>query len=800
MNRFFAGLFFTGLALGACVCSLFASLPGDEHWDNQFGPVGTSDQLWSVAAVGGKIYTGGLLTAAGNTKANFVAGYDGTNWFRLNNGVSGGFNITYIFALASDGTNLYAGGWFTNADNTGARYIARWDGANWSPLAGGNPNTIVQTIKIFGTNIFVGGLFTTNGGLQVKGITRWDGSGWQAFGSGVTGGTFPGVAAIEYDGANLYVGGSFTQAGGVNATNVARWNGTSWSALGNGLPGSGSVSALARYGGYLYAGGGFTNAALGITNLAKWDGSAWSAVGTGANLTVRDLLSDGANLYVGGDFTKIAGQAINRIAKWDGVSWSSLGAGVQGFGAGASPGIYKMSFDAQGRLFIAGNFNQVSGVGVSHVAGWDGANWFALGGATSKGMTHFSGQVQGLYSDGLNLYAGGVFTEGGSAIVNGVARWDGTSWSPVGNVINGQLPSAVARTFVTGGGYLYAGGSFTNIGGTAAKRIAQWDGSQWYNIGDFDGQVRALLFDGTYVWTGGAFTNISGGYTPGLALFWAGSGWYTAGYVSGGSQSVSAIAWDGASYYYVGGNFTSIGGVSALNIAVFDGFNWYPLGSGVNGTVSALALNNGALYAGGSFTSAGGASANRIAKWDGASWSALGSGITGSSSSAAVTAIVFRGSDLFAGGTFTNAGGVYAAGIAKWDGTSWSTLGSGLYSSLGSGGPGSGGALAVMGDDLFVGGSFSSAGDKPALSISHWNEQLNFYPPPQPYLTRQTRLANGQFQFRLAGTSGESYILQASTNLLIWTNLLTNSATLYDFTDANATNYPRRFYRAVLGP
>src|ERR1043166_785493 len=798
MNRFFAGLFLTALALRACGSSLFASLPGDEHWDSQFGPVGTSDQSYSIAVVGGKVYAGGVFTAAGNTKANFVAGYDGTNWFRLNNGVSGGFNITYVFALASDGTNLYAGGWFTNVDNTGARYIARWDGANWSALAGGNPNSVVQTIKIFGTNIFVGGPFTTNGGVQVNGIARWDGSGWKAFGSGVTGGINSGVAAIEYDGTNLYVGGPFTQAGGGHAPNVARWNGTSWSALGNGLPNN--VLALAKYGGYLYAGGSFTNAALGITNLAKWDGTAWSAVGTGANQAVQDLVSDGANLYVGGAFTKIAGQAINRIAKWDGINWSSFGAGIQGFGVAASPGVYKMTFDAQGRLYIAGNFNQVDGVGVSHVAGWDGANWFALGGTTSKGMSHFVGQVQGLYSDGLNLYAGGVFTEGGSTIVNGIARWDGTSWSPLGNVVNGQLPGAVARTFLSAGGYLYAGGSFTNIGGTSAGRIAQWDGSQWYNIGDFDGQVRSLLFDGAYIWGGGAFTNISGGYTPGLALFQPGSGWFTAGFVSGGSQLVSSIAWDGAWDYYVGGNFTSVGGVSAPNIAVFDGFNWYSLGNGVNNTVNTLVLNNGALYAGGSFTTASGLSVNRIAKLGGTSWSALGSGITVRTTSSAVNALVFRGSDLFAGGSFTNAGGLYAPGIAKWNGASWSTLGSALYFSAGSGGPGSVGALALIGDDLFVGGSFSSAGDKPAVFISRWNDQLNFYPPPQPYLTRQTRLANGQFQFRLAGTSGESYILQGSTNFLTWTPLLTNSATLYDFTDTNAPSYPRRFYRAVLGP
>src|SRR5439155_23631546 len=128
--------------------------------------------LYAVAVSRGKVYVGGLLKAAGNTKANFISGYDGTNWFPLNNGISGGLNTTYIFALAGDETNVYAGGWFTNADNSGARYLARWDGNSWSPLAGGYPKSIVEAIKISGTNVFDGGVFSMNGVVQVSGIAR----------------------------------------------------------------------------------------------------------------------------------------------------------------------------------------------------------------------------------------------------------------------------------------------------------------------------------------------------------------------------------------------------------------------------------------------------------------------------------------------------------------------------------------------------------------------------------------------------------------------------------------------------
>jgi len=778
------------------IITAWASLPGDEHWDNQFGAPGTSDQLWSVTAFGGKVYVGGQLTSAGNTKANFVAGYDGTNWFQLNNGVLGGLNITYVFGLANDGTNLFASGWFTNADNCGAMNLARWDGTAWSPLAGGSPASIVETTKKFGTNYYVGGVFNAVGTVSASGIARWDGSRWYPLGSGVSGGSISTVLAIESDGTNVYVGGTFTQAGTANATNVAMWNGSAWVALGAGF--SGSVYTLARYGGYLYAGGAFTNNALGIANLAKWDGSSWSAVGSGADRLVRTLISDGTNLYAGGDFSVINGTPANRIAKFTGSTWSPLGLGIQGFGVGTSPGVYSMAFDAGWTLYVAGNFNQAGGVGASHVAGWDGTNWFALGASTSHGMTHFSGVVSTMINDGANLYVSGIFTEAGTNVAVQVAEWNGTRWTAVGTATPGVQPTAGPRALAIANGILYAGGLFTNIGPYAVNRIGQWDGSSWSDMGGADNSVQALTFDGTYLWVGGAFTNIAGGYSPGLAAYYPGAGWYTVGAVAGSSHTVNCIAYDGANIY-IGGSFTSINGVNATNIAQFNYGGWSPLGNGVNNTVSAIVATNGLVYAGGAFTSAGAVTANRIAVWNGSGWSALGGGLTGSSSSAAVASIALKGTLLYAGGSFTNAGGAYAPGVAQWDGTKWSGLGSGLFFSVGNG-PGNVRGMNVLGNDLYVGGTMTAAGDKPAMFFSRWNDQMNFYPPPNPALIRGIWLTNRQFQFRLTGTSGESYILQGSTNLITWSGLLTNSTTLFDYVDTNAAKFPKRFYRVMLGP
>jgi hypothetical protein len=67
----------------------------------------------------------------------------------------------------------------------------------------------------------------------------------------------------------------------------------------------------------------------------------------------------------------------------------------------------------------------------------------------------------------------------------------------------------------------------------------------------------------------------------------------------------------------------------------------------------------------GAFTQADGMTANRIAIWNGSAWSTLGTGLSSN-----VNAIAYSGNVLFVGGTFTNAAGTAANSLAKWDGAS----------------------------------------------------------------------------------------------------------------------------------
>jgi hypothetical protein len=124
-----------------------------------------------------------------------------------------------------------------------------------------------------------------------------------------------------------------------------------------------------------------------------------------------------------------------------------------------------------------------------------------------------------------------------------------------------------------------------------------------------------------------------------------------------------------------------------------------------------------ALYAGGTFATAGGVPANNIARWDGTTWTPLGTGVVGTVLSLAVWDDG-NGPALFAGGAFTTAGGAPASRIARWDGVAWSSPGSGIdgfVRALENFDAGTGG-----GGGLFAAGSFERAGGIASANIAEY--------------------------------------------------------------------------------
>ena len=400
--------------------------------------------------------------------------------------------------------------------------------------------------------------------------------------------------------------------------------------------------------------------------------------------------------------------AANGVAKWDCEKWSPLGEGGNGIAGGE---IYALTFNPSGYLYAGGVFPTAGGVAANGVAKWDGEKWSPLGEGVDDEVYALACDASG------NLYAGGGFTTAGGVAANGVAKWDGERWSPLGEGIDDYV-SALA---CDASGNLYAGGYFTTAGGVDANGVAKWDGEKWSPLGE------------------------------------------------GIDGSVSALAIDASGNLYAGGYFTTAGGVDANGVAKWDGEKWSPLGEGVNGSVSALALDaSGNLYAGGYFTTAGGVDANGVAKWDGEKWSPLGEGIDDSVSALACDA----SGNLYAGGWFTTAGRVAANHVARWDGMNWTPLGEGVNGEVYS--------LAFDSvSSLFVGGwGIDSAGGKLSVNIA----RCEFPAPAGYHVVKFTANAGGRLngkisQLALAGGTASAVGATSDTgrHFVNWTGSVTSS-------------------------
>jgi len=729
--------------------------------EGQFNLPGVAGTIHAMAMFddgsGEALYIGGDFRVAGTEGVRGLARWDGDRWSAVTSmpgePYAGFVERINAMAVYDDGTGpaLYVAGQFSFIDGLRTSSIARWNGSVWEPLGRG-VDRFVFSLAVFddggGPALYVGGDFRRAGELDVRGLARWDAGGWSAppelarsrnvralavhddgagealyvadnafigpSGSGISGER---VSRLDDDawttlgdtrlggwisalhshddgtGPALYVGGLFEEIGGQAISHLARWDGASWSAVGGGVgeATSGRVFALATHddgsGPALYAGGSFRSAGgIDINDLARWDGDAWSAVGEDeGRFVVRTLasvdLGDGPRLAVGGGSGQRGDLLVSGLGLWDGLSWSVPEAGVA---MGILGGVFAMTVFDDGtgpQLIAGGSFERAGSVTASRVARWDGELWHELG----AGLSSLGDRVYALavFDDGSGpaLYAGGgpVFGPGGSS--NHIARWDGAAWVQVGQGLNGTV-RAMAVYDDGDGPDLYVAGSFTQAGGRLAKHIARWDGAEWSTVGvgigeGFDRPVYALeVFDdgsGPALYAGGNF-RVAGGTAGRRLARWDGVAWSPVKEGPGADDDVFALeAYDlgEGPRLFAGGDFLTIDGMPANRVAQWDGTQWSPVGVGVLRDVNALiGFDDGtgpALYAAGRFRRLGDDRESlHIARWDGSDWSTLGTGLDYEAEALAVHDDG-SGPALYAGGVFSSAGGAASTGIARWN-------------------------------------------------------------------------------------------------------------------------------------
>jgi hypothetical protein len=271
------------------------------------------------------------------------------------------------------------------------------------------------------------------------------------------------------------------------------------------------------------------------------------------------------------------------------------------------------------------------------------------------------------------------------------------------------------------GGSIYAGGTFTSArsvpvfgkpgslstpgiqklpqgsNGTTVVHILRYDGHVTWPLGmGVNGDVLALQgFKGSLV-VGGAFTEAYPRAGPlvttgGIAM-WnpVTESWSPVGGVIFTGVVMALAAHQGA--LFAGGRFDRFGpDTGALkNIAVFEEGRWWQLGDGVDGGhVNAIAVagcktsqqclgTEMEVFAGGSFSRAGSVEAARIARWADGQWLSIGS------ADGDVFALEYAEDKLYVGGAFKTVLSptgvpVVVDHVAKWQaGVGWTPVGEGV--------------------------------------------------------------------------------------------------------------------------
>lgn len=683
----------------------------------------------------------------------------------------------------------YASPW---RDGARLAHVARFDGVRWYPLGSGT-NDAVRTAIEFQGDLWIGGRFTTAGGAPAMGVARWDGTQWHPVGAGLTGEVW---ALCEHQG-ELYAAGDFLTSGAQSVQCIARWSGQQWIQVGGGLQWQlgqyARARALVSDGTLLYVGGEFDHAgAVPVSHVAKWDGSAWSPLGGGiANFgygIVCCLLHDQGRIYCGGVFGQAGAVAAANLAAWDGSQWHPVGAGVQGSTYGAS--VQSLCVFAN-ELHVGGHFTTSGGSGPFHnVARFDGTQLLPIGGVDKAEVNPPTVFAMVAWND--RLYCGGEFQVAGAPFVPDqtfgvyhIASYDGASWSRVGDGLGFDNYPRVLGRYQS---QVIAGGHFGIAGGSFAMGLARFDGSDWRNFGWFDGDVKGMTEHNGELWVAGEFGTVNGIAADGVAR-WNGSQWSAVGMGPGPARANCIASYQGAihvgttgspkrwsgtawqtftppiygsvSVMHVHGGVLFMGGATpfhpgAPNLFAWDGTSLTVPGGGVNNSVEGLGSFGTELIVGGRFTTAGGTPARSIARWNGSSWSTFGTGIQGSTVKAITT---FLGS-LVIGGDFSHFQGAPAEYVARWTGTAWAPI---------TAAEPDGTIYALLADDargeLHAAGWFAHTGTSDAGHIAvfenapFWTDVGQALPSPRraPRLTGDGRLMAGSaYRWRLSSAAEAS--------------------------------------------
>jgi len=485
---------------------------------------GTLDTAFDMSSggVNGRVHTLALATDSsgdlyvGGGSFSAINGTSVRNLARLNSDgsvdtafdMSGGGIINSVLTLApatDDSGDLYVGGRFTNINGSLINRLGRLnsdgsvDSAFDMSSGGVDEDLHILAPATDGSgDLYVGGGFNNINGTAVNGLARLNSDGtldtaFDMSNGGVNRDVF--ALAPTTDGSgDLYIGGWFSIINGAAVRGLARLNSDGtldavFDMSGGGARGGDVLTlALATDGsGDLYVGGDFrTINGTAVNRLARLnsDGTldtAFDMSGGGVDDRVQAfvLATDGSgDLYVGGDFTTINGQAVNRLARLNSDGTLDTAFDMSGGGASSRVNTLASATDGSGDLYVGGGFTIINGTLVNHLArlNSDGTldTVFDMSGG---GAAHGTVYILAPAMDGSgDLYVGGLFTAINGTAVNGLARLNSDGSVDAAFDMNSGGANSEVETLAPatdGSGDLFVGGGLASINNITTGPLAR---------------------------------------------------------------------------------------------------------------------------------------------------------------------------------------------------------------------------------------------------------------------------------------------------------------------------------------
>jgi Secretion system C-terminal sorting domain len=296
----------------------------------------------------------------------------------------------------------------------------------------------------------------------------------------------------------------------------------------------------------------------------------------------------------------------------------------------------------------------------------------------TAGMPYYANDIRCIYNDTLtnNLYVSGTILATPTTTIQNerICMYDGSTWTAIGGTIGGQVMSVVKYN-----GDIIVAGYFTTINSIPFFSIARFDGTTWYPMGNFDVEVYKLKVINSDLYALGSFNSVDGIPAKRIAK-WNGSVWsdvygFSADTLDGFLEDVAI--YNGNTYLC--GNFvnTTLG---INHLAVYKGGAWQNVGGGILGgwtDLVKMAVYKNELHLAGSILKPDGNVGHEIQKWNDTIWSEVGAGVkdlTGGYGFATILDMTIHNNELYVAGGFGYAGHVPAKLVAKWDGLKWCGL------------------------------------------------------------------------------------------------------------------------------